>query len=104
MHNQTPSGTSPAAALLRRPIPRAQAQGKPRALSEERAQAGETGGHVCFERGATAIPQYQPPVIETEEFRVVEPDGTEDPWANADDGLVPDPNAADDKGQRKDRD
>lgn len=33
------------------------------------------------------------PVLETSEFRVVEPDGTEDPWASADDGLVPDTNA-----------
>ena len=33
--------------------------------------------------------QYRLPVLETDQLRVIEPDGTEDPWANADDGVVP---------------
>lgn len=63
---QSAQPRQPAAALLRPP---------------SRAQASSR-------HGARQAPRDVP--VEAEDFRAVEPDGTEDPWASADDGVVPD--------------
>ncbi|MBP0599439.1 hypothetical protein J8I26_15080 [Herbaspirillum sp. LeCh32-8] len=79
MDNQA-QGSQAAAALLR-PL-------SPLQLRAQRERAGEA--KAARQGRASVSPAQHKPVLETDEFRVVEPDGTEDPWASADDGVVPD--------------
>ncbi|WP_432239095.1 hypothetical protein [Herbaspirillum robiniae] len=94
MDNRASPATQAQAALLRRSTYAQQAQSQARKPHADKAQAGkEEGGRQRQERSRSepllTAQQRRLPVLETDEFRVVEPDGTEDPWASADDGLVP---------------
>jgi hypothetical protein len=85
--------SQPAAALLRRP-------GIPLPGRDERVDVAK--GPRPERIPLSHLPRTpQKPVLETEEFRVVEPDGSEDPGASADDGLGPEPPAGDVDGQRR---
>ncbi|KAF1048839.1 MAG: hypothetical protein GAK35_00105 [Herbaspirillum frisingense] len=86
-----------AAALLRRPAYTG-VQGK-RARHEGEGKETDHKDHKKRGRDAALTAPHQLPVLETDEFRVVEPDGTEDPWASADDGIVPDRPADDGNDQ-----
>jgi hypothetical protein len=53
------------------------------------------------QREIQAAEKKKLPVIETGEFLVVEPDGSEDPWSSIDDGLLPSSDAEQERGERK---
>ncbi|MCA1326590.1 hypothetical protein [Herbaspirillum sp. alder98] len=63
------------------------------AIRGERERRAQAENDARFGRPSALTEQYRLPVLETDQFRVVEPDGTEDPLASIDDGLQPVPPA-----------
>jgi hypothetical protein len=107
MDKHTPSGTQ-AAALLRHTVQgepdtytmdrrRQEQQGSAtreatvarsdQAIRSERDRRAQAENDARFGRPSALTEPYRLPVLETDQFRVVEPDGTEDPLASIDEPL-----------------
>jgi hypothetical protein len=100
--SQAPSNSAPVAALLRPPQHR-DAAGELHDADDRTDIRHITGEELEMQvqREIQAAEKKKLPVIETGEFLVVEPDGSEDPWSSIDDGLLPSSDAEQERGERK---
>lgn len=94
MEDHMSSGAQ-AAVLLRHPRQgttpsRHQQQRLEQEAARARQAAGPQRDQSRFGRPSALTEQQPVPVVHTDQFRVIEPDGTEDPGASVDDGLAPD--------------